>query len=150
MKKLLLFLSISFLVSCSSDDAEPVQESSQTFLEKFNGSGFVDSQGEDYVYFYNSTGIFMKFAEIDPVEGNFCASLKIGSQALDGDAIIVDILQNNSTTLIVEIDYKNSVDDKQVITYTILANGNISIEDNDGDSNTIGLPTNITYSSLCN
>ena len=145
MKKLLFLLSITFLLSCSSDD-EPAQDSSQTFLEKLDGSGFVDSSGEEYNYFYNSTGIFMKVAETDE-DPNFCISLKVGSQTLQGDSISVEILQNNSTTLMVEIDYDG--DDIEVVTYTALANGKISAN-YDGDSTEIFSPTSITFNSLCN
>ena len=147
MKKLLLLLSFTFLLSCSSDD-EAAQDSSQTFLEKFNGSGFVDSLGEEYNYFYNSTGIFMKFVETDE-DPNDCASLKIGDQTLFGESLSIDILQNNSTTLMIEIDYASPDDDIEVITYTALGNGNISA-DYDGDSTEIFSPTSITFNSLCN
>ena len=148
MKKLLLLISITFLLSCSSDD-EPAQDSSQTFLEKLDGSGFVDSRGEEYNYFYNSTDVIMKFVEIESPDFKFCAQLKIGDQTLDGDSFKVEILQNNSTTLMIEIDYDSPDDDIEVITYTALANGKISAN-YDGDSTEIFSPTSITFNSLCN
>jgi hypothetical protein len=147
MKKLLLLLSITFLLSCSSDD-EPAQDSTQTFLEKFDGSGFVDSLAEEYVYFYNSTGVFMKSVETDE-DPNFCMSIKVGDQTIGGDSLRIEILQNNSTTLMIEIDYDDPDDDIEVITYTALANGNISA-DYDGDSTEIFSSTSITFNSLCN
>jgi hypothetical protein len=135
------------LLSCSSDD-EPAQNSSQTFLEKFDGSGFVDPLGEQYGYFYNSTGVFMKTVETDE-DPNFCISIKVGAQTIGGESLSIEILQNNSTTLMIEIDYDSPDDDIEVITYTALANGNISI-DYDGDSTEIVSPTSITFNSLCN
>ena len=49
----------------------------------------------------------------------------------------------------IEIDYDDPDDDIEVITYTALANGNISA-DYDGDSNEIFSSTSITFNSLCN
>jgi hypothetical protein len=49
----------------------------------------------------------------------------------------------------IEIDYDDPDDDIEVITYTALANGNISA-DYDGDSTEIFSSTSITFNSLCN
>jgi hypothetical protein len=75
-------------------------------------------------------------------------SIKVGDQTIGGESLSIEILQNNSTTLMIEIDY-DSYDDIEVITYTALANGNISA-DYDGDSTEIFSSTSITFNSLCN
>ena len=50
MKKLLFLFTALLFISCSSDENE---ESTQTFLEKYDGVGFINNDDE-MVYFFNS------------------------------------------------------------------------------------------------
>jgi hypothetical protein len=88
MKKLLFLFTALLFISCSSDENE---ESTQTFLEKYDGVGFINNDDE-MVYFFNSD-IYNTYVNISIDCINKCEYYKdIGSDELT--CLNYDILQS--------------------------------------------------------
>ena len=152
MKKHLLLLFSLIIIACSKDD----DSDNISFLEKYDGLGFVytDDYYSDYVFFSNSNN-FVTFVEDEYGDGNdtYCFSLREGNNTEDGFDYSVSIVTNNSSRLVINIDY---VDDGQyytdIIEYTVSSDGNTLTEMYDDDPSDVDTyrRTTTTLASLCN
>ena len=111
MKKLLFLFTTLLLISCSSDENE---ESTQTFLEKYDGVGFLyamtqqdldtvnygGSVGDENGYFFSNTvGNEVIYVEED--DGVWYCDVDIAGGGIDDNGT-VEIIEN-SATLVVKI-----------------------------------------------
>ena len=154
MKKYLLILFSLALIACSKDD----DSDNISFLEKYDGLGFVstdDYYDDDYSYyvFFSNSNNFITFVDDEDGYDTYCYSLREGTMSDFDDDIDVSIVTNNSSRLVINIDY---VDDGQyytdIIEYSVSSDGNTLTEMYDDDPSDVDTyrRTTTTLSSLCN
>ena len=150
MKEYLLLLFSLALIACSKDD----DSDNITFLEKYDGFGYVYTEYDDsyYVFFSNSDN-FINFVEEGDGFDTYCYSIREGIMTEDGSDIGISIAVNNSSRLVVNIDY---VEEGQyytdILEYSVSSDGNTLTEMYDDDPNDVATyrRTTTTLSSLCN
>ena len=150
MKKYLLLLFSLVLIACSKDD----DSDNISFLEKYDGLGFVytDDYYSDYVFFSNSNN-FITFVEEGDDFDTYCFSIREGNNTDDGFDYGVSIEVNNSSRLVLNIDY---VEEGQyytdIIEYSVSSDGNTLTEMYDDDPSDVDTfrRTTTTLASLCN
>ena len=140
MKKLLFLFTTILLISCSSDDSDENEESTQTFLEKYDGVGFLYAitqqdldtgnyggavGDEDGYFFSNTVGNEVMYVLED--SGVWYCDIDINGGGIDDNATI-EIIEN-SATLVVKI----TEDDGYSISLTFSVSDNIlSVNHSDG------------------
>ena len=151
MKRLLLLFTTILLISCSSDDSDENEESTQTFLEKYDGVGF-SSYERYYVFFFNDE-VFLKKVETDVlVDGDhWCTEIREGVNTIYGETENVVILTNDLERLVVKF-ISNYLDEEytETVEYTVNPTQNAMTEESESGfiSNTY-FKTTKTYSSFC-
>jgi len=144
MKKLLLVLLFAPLVVTCTKDNSTSNSNVQTFLEKYDGFGFVATleYATSYLYFYNSP-VFYKLVEISFDEDEFgsgCVDATEGYSAKYGATL--NIVTNENNNLLLEI----VTDEGEVLSAEINVVGNtLTISDDDGI--TTYTKTAVEYSS---
>ena len=145
MKKLLLFLlTLLLVVSCTKDD-NTSNSNTQTFLEKYDGFGFVATSeyGTEYVYFYNGP-VFYKYVEIekygDGDDETYCTEISEGYLA-EVEATI-NIVTNENNNFLIEFAY----DDGDVLSAEFNVVGNTLTISSDDEIITV-TKTAVEYSS---
>ena len=152
MKKYLLLLIGLTIISCGGDDSDESDDSEedQTFLEKYDGVGFVsaDSGNPDYVFFSDSTR-FLKLAGQIDTEDSYCQEFQVGQNTNDeGVVFTISIVTNDANSLLVEAIYGGEIDR---LYYTVDSSGNILTQRYlDEEIIETYVKTNITFNSLCN
>ena len=151
MKKHLLLLFSLIIIACSKDD----DSDNISFLEKYDGFGYVSTDDIDdsyYVFFSNSNN-FITFVEDGDGFDTYCYSFREGNNTEDGFDYSVSIEVNNSSRLVVNIDY---VDDGQyytdILEYSVSSDGNTLTEMYDDDPSDVDTyrRTTTTLAPLCN
>ena len=114
MKKYTLyFLSLILIISCSKEETNSEEQENETFLQRVNGMGFVNTgnyDGEQYIYFTNSEQ-FLRYFEIEgDVEYTICQIWSERSETVDNERIEIKILSNTYQSLILELiwEYQSS------------------------------------------
>ena len=152
MKKLLLFTTLLLAFACSKDDGE-----NQTFLQKYDGYGFVAEYDLDSEYhFFSDSEYFLKYAYLFPDGDSECALIREGVDSEEGYDI--SILTNEGDTLLIEVEYTYTDGEEEVeqLEYSINSQGDVMTltyiydsERSDTDTTTY-YRTSETYSDLCN
>ena len=153
MKKLLLLTTLFLAFACSKDDGENNEEN-QTFLEKYDGFGY-ENDG-DYFYFSDST-IFLRYVDVDvdgETYGTYCEEIREGQQTVDGIFYEISILNNDSSSLLIEvlIDIDEPELYRETQEFTVDSTGNTLTLMYDGDPNDSETytKTSTTFEFLCN
>ena len=168
MKKwILLLLFVPLINACSKSD-----DDSQTFLEKYDGVGFIldrELEEEDpglgqYIYFYNSD-VFMKAIELeniviswDPFEehmGKVCLDYWEGEDYYEPNSYTytLRIVTNKNDTLILEFTEEEPGYEDFLATVEFTVSGTIltmKVSYSDGDDDFVDsyIKTDVTRSSL--
>ena len=153
-KAIYLFLTL-FLISCSKDDKS---SENQTFLQKYDGYGFVYEDDTDSEYFFFSDSeYFLKYAGL--FDGySECTLIREESifDSEEGEGYNLSILTNEGDTLLIEIEYTDEDGTVEIdqFEYSINSQGDvmtftITYYDSDTDTDTF-YRTSETYSDLCN
>jgi hypothetical protein len=119
MKNILLVLLFApLVVSCTKDNSTS-NSNTQTFLEKYDGFGFVATleYSTEYLYFYDSP-VFYKLVEISDEYGSGCVDVTEGYNA-EYDATL-NIVTNENNNLLIEL----ASPDGQVVSAEINVVGN--------------------------
>jgi hypothetical protein len=150
MKHILLIASLFLMFSCSKGDEsnEP-----QTFLEKYDGTGWIsaDDSYSSYIYFFDET----EFAVSYDSDDDYCFSLSEGTNQIEGVTAEIVIVENTPDILIVEIEYIYS--GESIFTsstqFSVNSSGTVlTLSSNDGYENQTDTyqSTEVSLSSLCN
>ena len=150
MKKHLLLLFSLIIIACSKDD----DSDNISFLEKYDGFGYVstDDYDDSYYVFFSNSNNFLNFVE-QWDDNTDCYTFREGTTSDWDIDIDVSIVTNNSSRLVINIDY---VDDGQyytdIIEYTVSSDGNTLTEMYDDDPSDVDTyrRTTTTLASLCN
>ena len=139
MKKLLFLFTTLLLISCSSDENE---ESTQTFLEKYDGVGFLHAMTQQDL----DTGLYGDYAAVGDEDGYFFSNT-VGNEIMyvleDSDVWYCDIdisgggIDDNATIEIIEnsatLVVKITEDDGYSMSLTFSVSDNIlSVDDIEG------------------
>ena len=147
MKKLLLLTTLFLAFACSKDDEGDNNEENQTFLQKYDGMGFID--GDEYFYFYDDD-IFLKIISVDE-DGNICWELSEGSNNIDGDEVTLKILTNKYNSLRIAM---TSEDAGETYNTEFIPTSNLNslsvVDEGDLANSYLIHKTTTSYSSLCN
>ena len=150
MRKLLLLTTLFLAFACSKDDGDDNSNENQTFLQRYNGVGFLDEEdGNEYYYFYDDD-IFLKNVFVDS-DSNDCWELREGSNDIDGDIITVKILKNEYDVLGIAITFEGyDVTDNMEFVVTSNPNSLNIVDEGEEEYSYILNKTTTSYSSLCN
>ena len=152
MKKLLLLTTLFLAFACSKDegDGDDNSNENQTFLQRYNGVGFVDEEGGDEYYYFYDDDIFFKNVYADS-DYNDCWELREGSNNIDGEIITVKIVKNEYNVLGIATTFEEAgqTDNIEFIP-TTNPNSLRLVDEGYEEYSYILNKTTTSFSSLCN
>ena len=152
-KSVLLFVGLT-IMACSKDETND-DPKNQTFLESFDGVGFLDQEGSVGFYFQNSE-VFLKYYAYNDYDETICGSLRTGQNEnawFDDIPTTISIISNESNTLLIEETYiEDGTDFTETIRFMVNPSGNqltLTFDEEPDEMQTF-TRTEVVYTSLCN